>query len=43
MVVLPTMGLLWRIKVEEAALRAELGDRYIEYCKGHARLLPEIW
>jgi protein-S-isoprenylcysteine O-methyltransferase Ste14 len=43
MVVLPTMGLLWRIKVEEAALRAELGDRYIEYCKGHARLIPGIW
>ena len=42
-VVLPTMGLLWRIKVEEAALRSELGDRYIEYCKGHARLIPGIW
>ena len=43
MVVLPTLGLLWRIKVEEAALRAELGDSYIEYCEGHARLIPGIW
>jgi protein-S-isoprenylcysteine O-methyltransferase Ste14 len=43
MVVLPTMGLLWRIRVEEAALRAGLGDRYIEYCKGRARLIPGIW
>jgi len=43
MIVLPTLGLLWRIRVEEAGLRAELGDRYIEYCKGHARLIPGIW
>lgn len=43
MVVLPTMGLLWRIRVEEAALRAGLGDRYIEYCKGRARLIPGLW
>lgn len=43
MVVLPTMGLLWRIRVEEAALLAGLGDRYIEYCKGRARLIPGIW
>lgn len=43
MVVLPTMGLLWRIRVEEAALRAGLGDGYLEYCKGRARLIPGIW
>jgi protein-S-isoprenylcysteine O-methyltransferase Ste14 len=43
MVILPTMGLLWRIKVEEAALRAGLGDRYVEYCNGRARLIPGIW
>ena len=43
MVVLPTMGLQWRIRVEEAALRAGLGDSYLEYCKGRARLIPGIW
>jgi protein-S-isoprenylcysteine O-methyltransferase Ste14 len=43
MVVLPTMGLLWRIRVEEVALRAGLGDSYLEYCKGRARLIPGIW
>jgi protein-S-isoprenylcysteine O-methyltransferase Ste14 len=43
MVVLPTIGLLWRIRVEEAALRAGLGDRYVEYCTGRARLIPHIW
>jgi protein-S-isoprenylcysteine O-methyltransferase Ste14 len=42
-VVLPTMGLLWRIRVEEVALRAGLGDSYLEYCKGRARLIPGIW
>jgi protein-S-isoprenylcysteine O-methyltransferase Ste14 len=43
MVVLPTMGLMWRIRVEEAALRAGLGDSYFEHCKGRARLIPGIW
>jgi protein-S-isoprenylcysteine O-methyltransferase Ste14 len=43
MVVLPTVGLLWRIRVEEVALRAGLGDSYLEYCKGRARLIPGIW
>ena len=43
MVGLTTIGLLWRIKVEEAALRAELGDSYVEYCKGHASLIPGVW
>ena len=43
MVVLPTIGLVWRIKVEEAALRAGLGDSYVEYCNGRARLVPGVW
>ena len=43
MVVLPAMGLLWRIRVEEAALRAVLGDAYLEYSRGRARLFPGIW
>jgi protein-S-isoprenylcysteine O-methyltransferase Ste14 len=43
MVVVPGIGLLWRIRVEEAALRAGLGDRYVEYCRGRARLIPGVW
>jgi protein-S-isoprenylcysteine O-methyltransferase Ste14 len=43
MVVLPALGLMWRIKVEEATLRDGLGDSYIEYCRGRARLVPWIW
>lgn len=43
MVALPSLGLLWRIRVEEAALRAGLGNSYMEYCAGRARLIPGIW
>jgi protein-S-isoprenylcysteine O-methyltransferase Ste14 len=43
MVALPTLGLMWRIRVEEAALRAGLGNSYLEYCSGRARLIPGIW
>jgi protein-S-isoprenylcysteine O-methyltransferase Ste14 len=43
MVVLPILGLMWRIRVEEAALRAGLGYRYVEYCRGRARLIPGVW
>ena len=43
MVVLPALGLMWRIRVEEAALRGGLGERYVEYCRGRARLVPWIW
>jgi protein-S-isoprenylcysteine O-methyltransferase Ste14 len=43
MVVLPAIGLAKRIAVEEAALRASLGDSYDSYCAGRARLIPGIW
>lgn len=43
MIVLPALGLMWRIRVEEAALRKGLGDSYMEYCRGRARLVPWIW
>lgn len=43
MVVLPALGLAKRIQVEEAALRAGLGESYAEYCKGRARLVPGVW
>jgi protein-S-isoprenylcysteine O-methyltransferase Ste14 len=43
MIALPAVGLVKRIVVEEAALRAGLGDSYLEYCTGRARLIPGIW
>ncbi|MGI9147865.1 MAG: methyltransferase family protein [Chloroflexota bacterium] len=43
MIVLPAVGLVKRIAVEEAALRGGLGDSYIEYCGGRSRLIPGIW
>jgi protein-S-isoprenylcysteine O-methyltransferase Ste14 len=36
-------GLLLRIRVEEDALRQELGDRYDTYAADHKRLVPFIW
>ena len=43
MVVLPAIGLVRRIAVEEAALQAGLGSAYVEYARGRARLIPGIW
>jgi protein-S-isoprenylcysteine O-methyltransferase Ste14 len=43
LVVLPSIGLVRRIGVEEAALQAGLGDAYVEYARGRARLIPGIW
>jgi protein-S-isoprenylcysteine O-methyltransferase Ste14 len=43
MVVLPAIGIVRHIRVEEVALRAGLGDRYIEYSHGCARLIPGVW
>lgn len=43
LVVLPALALVRRIQVEEAALRAGLGDRYDDYAAGRARLLPRVW
>jgi protein-S-isoprenylcysteine O-methyltransferase Ste14 len=40
---LPLALLLWRIHVEENALRATLGDRYSSYASRHKRLIPLIW
>lgn len=36
-------GLLFRIRVEEGALRQELGGRYDTYAATHKRLVPFIW
>jgi protein-S-isoprenylcysteine O-methyltransferase Ste14 len=43
LVVLPAIGLVRRIAVEEAALQAGLGDAYGEYARGRARLIPGVW
>jgi len=38
-----TGGLVFRIRVEEAALMRHLGDGYREYAATHKRLMPFIW
>jgi protein-S-isoprenylcysteine O-methyltransferase Ste14 len=43
LVVLPTIGFINRIQVEEAALAATLGDRYTSYASGRKRLIPLVW
>jgi protein-S-isoprenylcysteine O-methyltransferase Ste14 len=42
-VLLPTVGLAIRIKVEERALLAGIGDPYRRFLAGRARLVPGIW
>lgn len=42
-VVPPTLALLYRIHVEEAALRAAFGEEYIAYSRKTKRLLPGIY
>jgi protein-S-isoprenylcysteine O-methyltransferase Ste14 len=41
--VLPVAVYLWRIRVEEAALAAVLGDRYRAFAAGRARLIPWLY
>jgi protein-S-isoprenylcysteine O-methyltransferase Ste14 len=36
-------GLVYRIRIEEHALNAALGDRYRDFATDRARLLPFIW
>jgi protein-S-isoprenylcysteine O-methyltransferase Ste14 len=40
---LPTTGLVVRIRSEERALTNALGDPYRRYAAGHKRLLPGVW
>lgn len=42
-VLLPLVGFLNRIRIEEAALSATLGDRYTSYASGRKRLIPWVW
>jgi protein-S-isoprenylcysteine O-methyltransferase Ste14 len=43
LVLLPTVGLVIRIKVEERALLAGIGEPYRRFLAGRARLFPGIW
>jgi protein-S-isoprenylcysteine O-methyltransferase Ste14 len=41
--VVPTAGLLVRIRSEERVLLAALGDDYRRYAAGRRRLFPGVW
>ena len=43
MTLLPLAVTLWRIRLEENALLAGLGDRYRAYASDRKRLVPRIW
>jgi protein-S-isoprenylcysteine O-methyltransferase Ste14 len=43
LVVLPTIGLTYRIRVEERALLEALGEPYRRFAAGRARLIPGLW
>lgn len=40
---LPLAGFINRIRVEEAALAAALGERYTSFAAGRKRLVPFVW
>lgn len=42
-IVLPLLALLYRIRIEEAALVTEIGAPYREYQRHTKRLIPGIW
>ncbi|HZU75079.1 MAG TPA: isoprenylcysteine carboxylmethyltransferase family protein [Acidimicrobiales bacterium] len=43
MTVVPLIGVVNRIRVEEAALLGTLGERYATYAGGRKRLVPYLW
>ena len=43
LLVLPTLGLVRRIRVEEDALLGTLGEPYERYVAGRSRLVPGLW
>jgi protein-S-isoprenylcysteine O-methyltransferase Ste14 len=43
MVLLPLAVVFWRIRAEENALAASVGDRYRAYAAQHKRLVPFVW
>lgn len=43
LIVVPTIGLVVRIRVEEKALLDALGEPYRQFSLGRARLIPKLW
>jgi protein-S-isoprenylcysteine O-methyltransferase Ste14 len=43
MILLPLLGLMNRMRVEEAALSATLGEAYRSYATSHKRIIPFVW
>jgi len=43
LIVVPTIGLVIRIRVEEKALLEALGEPYREFSAKRARLVPKVW
>jgi protein-S-isoprenylcysteine O-methyltransferase Ste14 len=41
--VIPTVGLIVRIRVEERALLAALGEPYRQFSESRSRLIPKVW
>jgi protein-S-isoprenylcysteine O-methyltransferase Ste14 len=41
--IVPSVGLVIRIRVEERELLVALGDPYREYAARHRRLVPGVW
>lgn len=43
LVLFPLIGFVYRIRVEEAALSATVGDAYTTFASGRKRLIPFVW
>lgn len=43
MILFPALGFAWRIRVEEASLRARFGQDFVEYRARRWALIPFIW
>ena len=43
LLILPLIGFVNRIRVEEGALATTLGERYTSYAAGRKRLIPFVW
>jgi protein-S-isoprenylcysteine O-methyltransferase Ste14 len=37
------IAVIYRLRIEERALSAALGDRYREFAASRARLIPYVW
>jgi protein-S-isoprenylcysteine O-methyltransferase Ste14 len=43
LLLLPLIGIMYRMHVEEAALSATLGDAYRSYAARRTRIIPFVW